>query len=289
MIEASIKKTLRKLANTLGIHSQSHGADLSNRLQDPPIPPADYEIHPPDFIGIGAQKCGTSWWYKLLSKHPQIYDSSYLAGRVSPAYLLKERHYFDRFYNREFLEEDAAEYAKWFARPNAMISGEWTPRYLVEHWAPLLVRAAAPNARLLVMVRDPVERFISGMRHTARVKSALDRDDAHVHYLRGLYYRQLKPWLNLFPRSQILVLQYEKCTLEPEHELRRSFAFLGLPAISTGSIDFASETNITRNQESFALDATHRQSLVESYRDDVGDLLREFPEIDGRLWNHFYR
>lgn len=168
-----------------------------------------------------------------------------------------------------------------------MISGEWTPRYLLEHWVPSLVREAAPNARFLVMLRDPVERFVSGLRHSARSKSKLKQDYASLHYLRGLYFHQLQRWLKAFPKSRFLILQYEKCVVEPEHELQRTFEFLGLPAIPADSIPFKDRLNITRNPKSFSLGETHRRSLVDSYRDDVRDLLRDFPEIDGALWTNF--
>lgn len=51
-------------------------------------------IQPPDFIGIGAQKSGTTWWHHLLLKHPDVYDGSHLHGRVTPHFLTKERHFF---------------------------------------------------------------------------------------------------------------------------------------------------------------------------------------------------
>ena len=119
-----------------------------------------------------------------------------------------------------------------------MIAGEFTPRYLAAHWAPSLIKKSAPNARLLVMLRDPVDRFVSGMRHKARITPKLTAPDAEMHGYRGLYCRQLQAWLNVFPRSQCLILQYEKCKLDPERELRRTFEFLGLASMPLNSFNF---------------------------------------------------
>ena len=255
-------------------------------VKPPPVPDG-YEIQPPDFIGIGAQKAGTSWWHELITSHPEVYDGMHMVGQVSPSYKRKEHHFFNRFCKQEFTDEDALEYSRWTARPNGMLAGEFTPAYLPKHWSALLIKKSAPNARLLVMLRDPIDRFVSGMRQMARQTPKLTALDAEVHYYRGLYCRQLQAWLRVFPRSQLLILQYEKCKLDPETELRRTFDFIGLDFRPSSSFNFKKKINRTFNRKSFSLGETHRRSLVESYRDDVRQLLETFPEIDGSLWKHF--
>ena len=277
---------LEKIRGLLVKPFHRQGGNLQHQLHNPPMPPQGYEIRPPDFIGLGAQKCGTTWWHELIKNHPKIYDFSHLRGKVTPAWLIKERHFFDSFYDQQYSESDTLRYAKWMAKPVGTISGEWTPRYLSMHWAPSLIKKAAPNACFLVMLRDPVDRFVSGMRHVLRSRS-IHCIDAQEHYYRGLYCHQLRMWLSVFKRSQFLILQYERCLLEPDRQLQRTFEFLGLDPISTRSIDFKTRKNVTRNKESYTLDENHRRSLVDSYHDDVKDLLRDFPEIDVHLWKHF--
>ncbi len=93
-------------------------------LEIPECPPG-WETGPPTYVGIGAQRCGTSWWYDSMRRHPRI--------RRSP--LGKEVHYFDRFWRGDAPDDIAAEYASLFPRPEGQLVGEWTPRYLADFWS----------------------------------------------------------------------------------------------------------------------------------------------------------
>ena len=111
---------------------------------------------PPDFIGVGTQRSGTTWWFQTLLGHPQIRP---------PRGRRKELHFFDRFCAQELRDADIAEYHELFPRRPGQIAGEWTPRYMHDFWTPRLIARAAPEAKLLIMFRDPVERFRSGVPH----------------------------------------------------------------------------------------------------------------------------
>ena len=95
-----------------------------------------------------------------------------------------------------------------------------------------MLAQAAPDARLLVILRDPVERYLSGLELDARVAARrgapLSRYAPLEAFVRGLYHGQLQRLLGYFDRSQLLLLQYERCTHDPLPELRRTFEFLGL-------------------------------------------------------------
>jgi hypothetical protein len=108
----------------------------------------------PDFIGVGVQKAGTSWWYRLLLAQAAIHDEP----RVR-----KERHFFDRFYESTPSEADVETYMRWFPRPPGKLTGEWTPSYIHHFWIPPLLARISPEAKLIVMLRDPVERYQSGL------------------------------------------------------------------------------------------------------------------------------
>jgi hypothetical protein len=104
-------------------------------------------------------------------------------------------------------------------------------------------------------------------------------------FARGLYHAQLSTLLEHFERSQILVLQYERCAREPLPELRKTFRFLGLR-----DVDFVPDLSIAPNRQLSKpeLDVTAREAYVRAYRDDVMALAREFPdEIDLTLWPNF--
>ena len=270
-----------------------YGKGAPSSAREPILPPEEYNCQLPDFVGLGAMKCGTTWWHSLITCHPRVYDSSYLIGKVQPAYLVKERHFFDRFFGKNFTAADQAEYAKWFARPDGMLAGEWTPSYLNDYWVPPLMKATAPNAKFIVILRDPIDRFVSGMLHQLRGDNALLKSVislkviANAQFTRGLYFQQLQRWLANFPRSQFLILQYEKCKLEPKVQLRRTFEFLDLPEISLDSINFWARKNRTWNRGDYELTEANRRSLIDAYRDDVIKLGDDFPEVDCGLWKNF--
>ncbi len=244
----------------------------------PPLCPAGWRTGPPDFIGVGVQRCVTTRWFDLISAHPEVVRST----------RRKELHYFDRFYAGGCSEADRSGYQQYFPRAAGHTTGEWTPVYSSAPWIPRLLAAAAPDARLLVLLRDPVERYLSGLQldiGVARKRGApLSRYAPLEQFVRGLYHAQLTGLLRHFERSRILVLQYERCTREPGSELRRTYEFLGLR-----DTEFAPELDAhpEYQPEKPALDAATRAEYVQSYRDDVVALIEAFPEIDVRLWPNF--
>jgi hypothetical protein len=91
-------------------------------------PTLDVKSHwptgPPDFVGVGVQKAGTSWWYQCLVDHPLVFH---------PPRVAKERHFFDDpAMEHADRTEVAARYSRQFPRPPGTVTGEWTPRYLYD-------------------------------------------------------------------------------------------------------------------------------------------------------------
>jgi hypothetical protein len=205
----------------------------------------------PDFIIIGAQKSGTSSLYGCLIGHPSI-----------PRALRKEVHFFDvNFANgmdwyRAHFPTTFYKAVTRLARP--VLIGEASPYYLFHPHAAQRVAAALPAVRLIVMLRNPVDRAYSAYHHQVRngsetlsFEAALDAEptrleketammsaDAtynsynhrHFSYLaRGVYLDQLLNWTRVFPREQILILRSEDFFADPDAGLERSLRFLGLP------------------------------------------------------------
>ncbi len=244
----------------------------------PPDCPPGWTTGPPDFIGVGVQRCGTTRWFDLIASHPEV-----AAPRSA-----KELHYFDRFYLGGCSAAETARYHEYFPRPESRKAGEWTPLYMSAPWIPSLLAAAAAEARLLVLLRDPVERYLSGLQHATRMDhrrgAPLSRYAPLEQFARGFYHAQLVRLLHHFERSQVLVLQYERCALEPVSELRRTFEFLGLR-----DLDFRPDLEAHPRQQigKPELDPVARASHVQAYREDVISLIDSFPEIDVRLWPNF--
>jgi hypothetical protein len=229
---------------------------------------------PPDFVGIGAQKAGTTWWFDAICAHPDVYSRDDIH---------KERHFFDRYAVDRFGPAESSRYHDWFPRPSGSLTGEWTPDYMHYRWVPALLAQAAPRTRLVALLRDPVERFRSGLAHHRRDRGTLTSESYQDALTRGLYADALRPWTAFFPNEQILVLQYERCRADPGPQLARTYRFLGLEPFVHEGID--KKVNVTEHTPD--LDEDVRRRLVQVYEPDVRALAQRFPDIDLGLWPNF--
>lgn len=228
---------------------------------------------PPEFVGIGVQKAGTSWWYRLIVIHPGV--------SVHPS-IHKERHFFTRFGTHTFGSAEVAAYHEWFPRRVGTITGEWTPDYFNCPWAPPLVRQAAPDAKLLVILRDPLQRFVSNLAY--RGQDAGDHIGAKLVQAlrRSLYAEDLRRWQSYFPVDQLLVLQYEMCASQPGEQLARTYEFLGLDP-SFRPPNLRSRINMTERTK-IELPPDARRRLEEIVAPDAAELAKLEPSIDLSLW-----
>lgn len=233
---------------------------------------------PPDFVGVGAQRSGTTWWFELLLEHPAIR----LSRRER-----KELHYFDRFCARAMEAEDVRRYHRLFPRRAGSLTGEWTPRYMYDPWTPRLLARAAPEAKLLVLLRDPIERFRSGFEHqrTLRPKQKV----AHVAadaIDRGRYARQLQRLWEFFAPEQTLVLQYERCRVDTLGQYARTLRFLGLPDdFRPPGTDELRGTTMASAKAPLWPDL--RDDLHAALHADVRELEALVPDLDLELWPNF--
>ena len=252
---------------------------VRRRLGLPIKAPAGWRAGPPDFVGVGTQRSGTTWWFRQIIRHP---------GIVAP--WGKERHYFDQYWGERFSAEDRDGYQELFPRPAGAVTGEWTPRYMYDPWALPLLREAAPEARILVLLRDPWRRFLSGIAHEERVL-AKDLGRPNGEYLRlmirhdalqrSLYAGQIERITEHFDSSRVLVLQYERCVTDPDSELARTFAFLGFDEPSAGlEIDRRAPAPAPASGLPSGVEETLRARLAA----DVGALTGLEPGIDPELW-----
>jgi len=270
------KRRLARLA--LKVVSPVYRPSWPRRLErkTPPCPDG-WVTGPPDFVIVGAQKAGTTWWQRLLIAHP---------GVTRPVGEPKELHYFDRFWATPFTDADAATYHRFFPRPLGLKTGECTPEYMYHSWTPACLARAAPRARLLALLRDPIERYRSGVtwdlrrgapRHTLVPADAVRR---------GFYHEQLRRLLAHFDREQLLVLQFERCVADPTSELERTYRFMGLEPAGYRPDVLDDPANVTR-VDKVALPDAFRAELVDVFGEDVRRLASDFSEIDLTLWPNF--
>lgn len=181
----------------------------------------------PDFIGIGAKKAATSWLAQCLSEHP---DVCLPAG--------KELHFFshaERFalgnawYNEQFSECDAH-----------AVRGEFSTSYLRNPSAARRIAEAVPNAKIIVSLRNPVDRAISHIQHwiakgalndTTSVADAIEAYPGVIE--EGKYAQQLRTYLDCFPRKQIHIVLVDDIRNDPHLELQKLFAFIGVDSAYT--------------------------------------------------------
>lgn len=211
----------------------------------------------------------------MIHEHPDVHR----VGRQA-----KELHYFDRSWEQPFGATEIERYARYFPRPEGGIAGEWTPGYLIDFWTPDLIALAAPQARVLVLLRDPIERLRSGLTHQQAISSkALTDRDIQGAFQRGLYAPQMRRVLAAFPADQVFVGQYEACRADPSAELARTYGFLGLRPFEPAEDAFRSEVNPTTRQK-LELSKPLRRALLDGYAHDLEQVTTLLPGLDLSLW-----
>jgi hypothetical protein len=208
----------------------------------------------PDFLIIGTQRGGTTSLYKYLVQHPNLSHA-----------LTKEIRFFDLNYHRglpwyrsRFPSRRRSEMSGRRRGAEPMV-GEASPDYLFHPLAPARVAHDLPEAKLIVLLRNPIDRAFSHYWHQVkrghetlsfpeavaaepeRLAGELDRilsDPSYVSYerhhhsylARGIYVDQLAAWLELIPRGRFLIERSEDFFSDPAVVFKRVLAFLGLPA-----------------------------------------------------------
>ena len=175
----------------------------------------------PDFLGIGAQKAGTTWLHRMLKRHPQIGFAQGDAGN------LKEVHFWDKKQERGL---------DWYVSlfQSDRIMGDITPAYAILPARTVRsIYELNPRVRMIYILRNPVERAWSAalmtlrMRQTgSRASGAADLSRAEPGFFlrhfeapgslaRGHFADTLKTWFSVFPREALLVLRYESVSADP--------------------------------------------------------------------------
>ncbi len=241
----------------------------------PPCPPT-MTTGPPDFVGVGVPKAGTSWWFSLIEAHPDV------AGPPEKELNFFNRHFFQREAEGAIGNEELRAYHAFFPRPSGAVTGEWTPSYLFSYRLPLILRQAAPGAKLLVLLRDPVDRYQSDISRTMARRRL--RNVRYKGLARGIYTPELAPWEAVYGPEEMLVLQYEACTRDPASQLAITYRFLGLDD-SYQPPRLGTRVNETKTKRAVA--PGFKRLLVELYEPDVVALAHRYPQIDLHLWPHF--
>ncbi len=194
----------------------------------------------PNFFIVGAAKAGTTSLYHYLSQHPDVY--------MSP---IKEPHYFSQVkpsWKQRFLMEpvlDEGAYLKLFygARGKKAV-GEASPSYLWDQAAPFLIKEKVPEAKIIMLLRDPVERAFSHYLMDVRqgvVKGGFleelkkDFEDekkgwgiSHLYVELGFYHEQIARYKECFSEDNIKIILFDDLVRSEVDFVREVAIFLGL-------------------------------------------------------------
>lgn len=195
----------------------------------------------PDFLIIGAAKSGTTSLYNYIKD----YSKNFVSPIKKELYYFTEQYHRGNFYYKSlfplFLKEN-------------QITGEATPDYLFYHKCAARIHVMLPNVKLIVLLRDPIERAYShynfikfssktSAKETLSFDQAVKEEElrckipgdseytyAYKYYSykkKGHYYEQLKNWFQYFPREQFLIIDSHDLLIKPEEILKQTFNFIG--------------------------------------------------------------
>ncbi|TQS42222.1 sulfotransferase family protein [Cryptosporangium phraense] len=231
----------------------------------------------PDFLVIGVPKAGTTALHAALVHHPELY----LSAVKEPKYFLSDgppparggpgdaQTYQEHVWRR-------ADYEALFApAPPGTRTGEATPFYLYDLDAQARIARTIPDAKLIVVLRNPVDRAHSNWYHLWAAGLESERDFvtaceaeparkaagwAHFwHYLgQGRYGEQLRHLFTLFDREQVLLMRYRDLRDTPVEALDRVCAFLG---VRTGVLTAVPSSNVTPYVPDTPVNAVLRTAL----------------------------
>ena len=249
----------------------------------------------PEFLVIGVQKGGTTSLYRYLEQHPCVASA-----------FAKEVHFFDNHTREDKYGKGMAWYRSHFVYSTAklyhqlihqqkLITGEGSPDYIFDLNAPSRIATALPDAKLIVLLRNPIDRAYSHYLHNTRAawdpnreplsfeeaiaaeasrlqgeKEKLLQDQryfsySYMHYSylnRGLYADQLETWFQLYPREQLLVLQSETFFADPRTLFKQVLEFLGLPEWELSEY----KSFNARTEKTSAIAPDTRAQLVDYFR-----------------------
>jgi hypothetical protein len=229
----------------------------------------------PAWLGIGAQRSGTTWFTDLLTQHPQVGLGT--NGK-------KEQQLLHKVADGR---EPESAYLDLFPDHGGVRRGEWTPQSMRHATAPAAAARLVPDAPVLVLLRDPVERFRSAMRlHATRLAAKGTSSWPYpvpitVQTWTGFYADQLAAWAHHVGRERIQVLVYETVRADPQTAAADVWGSLGLEPVPLRDVETASSSS---SQADWDWPDGLRESLRVLYAPQVARLADEWG-LDLSAWS----
>ena len=196
----------------------------------------DCRVMIPEFFVVGAPKAGTTSLFKYLSRCHEIFVPR-----------IKEPHFFscpevkDTYYDVHFVESESEYHALYSGVPDGYLAGDFSPSYLFSSLAARRIRSVREDAKIVILLRNPVDRAVShylmdtrrGVHDLPFSMCLTNTETTRLFYREyvetGRYADQVARYLQLFPADQVLVLLYEELQKSTEQTVCRILKFLGRP------------------------------------------------------------
>lgn len=232
-----------------------------------------------DFLGIGAQKSGTTWLYRMLETHPCI---RFPAG--------KEVHFWD-----QRIQNGVDWYARLFSESTpGLRQGEITPAYsMLEPQTIQQVRSINPSLRIVFLIRNPMDRaWSSAQMALQRAEMTIDEasDQWFIDHFRssgsmrrGDYETTLRRWRAVFSIEQVLLLRYENIRVAPLHLLQQCAKHLGVDPDHFAQLPKSVLSERVFGGSGHPVRESLRPVLTALYHDRIA-AFAEYTGLDFRVW-----
>jgi hypothetical protein len=224
----------------------------------------------PDFLGIGAQRAGTTWLHQNLRCHPQIYLPK-----------KKEQHYFDWRPHRSLRS-----YSEIFAGQDGLVKGEITPySSALPMWSIRYIHRLIPTARLILLLRNPIDRawsqaLLNLVVRKHRPYETVTEEEFLAHFRhqrtvsRGDYLGMLDKWLSVFPQEQLFIGFFEDIKERPRELLSAVFEHVGVSA----DVDWAAfpYNQVVHRGAGISLPDRYRAVLEQMYAAEIDRIADRF-------------
>lgn len=199
-----------------------------------------------NFIGVGAQRSGTSWTYACLYEHPEI------------CIPIKEIHFF----SRPRYENGIGWYEDNFKGCKAgSVCGEFSTSYLYSDVTAERIHKHYPDTKIIAILRNPITRALSQYGNAIKGGEIPESMPFTEYYTteksvleQGLYAKQLAPYYKYFDSTQMLMLIYEDSKKDPEAFIKKIYTFLGVDTNFVPSMLHDESINVTRVPKNIALE-----------------------------------
>ena len=253
----------------------------------------------PHFIIGGAPRSGTSSLYEFLKLHPNIYMAE--PRSPEPKFFLCDEIYYKglTYYFERWFKDDE----------NYQIYGEKSTNYLESKTSALRIKENIPNVKLIFMLRNPIERAYSNylwtkknnleqlsfekaiLKEHVRESEYTDKEKysrPYSYISRGIYWKLLKPYFDLFPSENINILEMETFLQNPTSTKIDIFKFLKVMDINY-NFDFNNKIN-SANDSANHIDKENYETLRKIYLPENQKLFlmlgREYPKWNFG-WDHY--